>query len=101
MRENKAAEKLSVLVILKENAAMIIAIGGFIWVIYSSVILPIKNLEYQVGDILNNHLKTIQNEQVKATAERAAEADQINKANEKLVKLETILEQVLDKKTLE
>ena len=98
MVENKAEEKLRVITIIKENSAMFIAIGGFIWIIYSMVIMPIKALEFQVSDIIGNHLKTIQDEQVEATAERKAQMVILNDTSARLIKIETLLEQIFDKK---
>jgi len=93
--ENKAAEKLRIIDTIKENAAMCIAIGGFVWLLYSMVIMPIQALEYQVGDIIGNHLKTIQDEQVTATAERKAQSILITNTNDRLIKIETLLDEKL------
>lgn len=91
--ENKALEKFRIQNVLKENATSVLAIGGFIWLIYSMVILPIKELEYNVGDIIGNHLKTIQDEQIIATAERKAQSDKLDNLSGDIIKLTTILEQ--------
>jgi hypothetical protein len=90
---NNSSEKLRVIDILKENSTMVIAIGGFVWVIYSTIIIPIKTLEYQTGDIIGNHLKTIQDEQVTATAERKSQTDKLDKLSSDLIRLTVILEQ--------
>jgi hypothetical protein len=98
MRENLAKEKLRIVDIIKENATTALVIGGFVWTLYATVILPIKNLEYQVGDIINNHIKTIQDESVTATAERKAQSEKLDKLSGEIIKLTTILEQITDKK---
>jgi hypothetical protein len=91
--ENLASEKIRIDKVIKENASSFLAIGGFVWLIYSLVITPIQRLEYSVGDILNNHLKTIQDEQVTATAERKSQTEQLNLLSNEITKLTTILEQ--------
>jgi hypothetical protein len=96
-----AAEKLRVIDILKENATSVLVIGGIVWTLYSTVILPIKNLEYQVGDIINNHIKTIQDEQVIATTERKEQSDKMDKLSGEIIRLTTVLEQITDKKLTE
>jgi hypothetical protein len=88
MRKTDAAEKLRVIDILKENATMVIAIGGFVWMIYSFVLLPLKNMEFQMSDVLNNHLKTIQDEQIAASTERKEQRELLNIMNENLVRLQ-------------
>ena len=92
MRENKAAEKLRIIDVIKENAALVLSVGGFVWVIFQFLIIPINALTYQVGDILNNHLKTIQDEQIVATQERKEESERIKDLSEQIVRLTTILE---------
>jgi hypothetical protein len=100
MKQSNASEKLRVIDIFKENASMVIAIGGFCWIIYSSIITPIKSLEFSVGDIIGNHLKTIQDEQVTATEERKSQTEKLDKLSGELIRLTTILEQNSDKKIL-
>lgn len=92
MKENKAEEKLRVIDIIKENAALVFSVGGFVWIIFQFVIVPINQLQYQMGDILNNHIKTIQDNLIIATAEREAEAKQINALSEQIIRLQTIIE---------
>ena len=94
--ENKASEKLRIDKVIKENATAVLSIGGFVWLIYSMVIMPIQQLKYDVGNIINNHLETIQNEQTIATAERKAQSEQLNNLTNELVRLSTILEQTGD-----
>lgn len=83
-----AKEKLRVIDIIKENSAMVVAIGGFVWLIYSAIIIPLKELEYSVSDILNNHLKSIQDEQISATTERKEQRELIMNLNESVIRLE-------------
>lgn len=98
--ENKASEALRITKIFKENIATVITIGGFMWLLFSNVVKPIQQLEYSVGDIIGNHLKTIQDEQVVATAERKAQTDKLDKLSGELIRLTTILEQTGDLKQL-
>lgn len=92
MKEQIAKEKLRIIDVIKENAGMVITIGGIIWAIYSLIILPIKQLEYQTGDIINNHLKTIQDEQIQASAERKEQGVKILELNNQIIKLQTLIE---------
>jgi hypothetical protein len=92
MKEQVAKEKLRIIDVIKENAGMVITIGGIIWAIYSLVILPIKQLEYQVGDIINNHLKTIQDEYIVASQERKEQGEMIRELNNQIVRLQTLIE---------
>mgnify|MGYP001446284362 CR=1 FL=1 len=97
--QKQAAEKLRVIDILKENATMVLAIGGFMYMIFSYVILPIKNLDYQVNDIIGNHLKTIEDEQIIATEERRQQGDALEANNIRLTRIEVLLEQLVDTKS--
>ena len=90
---NNASEKLRVIDILKENSTMVLAIGGFVWIIYSTIIMPIAQLQYQTGDIINNHIKTIQDEMISATTERKIQTDKLDKLNSDLIRIITIMEQ--------
>lgn len=87
-----AKEKLRIIDVIKENAALAVTIGGFIWVLISMVILPIKQLEYQVGDIINNHLKTIQDEYTVASQERKEQGEMIKELTAQVIRLQTLLE---------
>lgn len=98
--QNKAEEKLRIIDTIKENASMIIIIVGVIWAIVQTIIIPLKSLEFGQNDILNNHLKTIQDEMIVATQERKVQGEKIDALNSQLVRLETILEQESDKKIL-
>ena len=92
IKENIAEEKLRVLDIIKDNAMTFIFITSIVWSMVSFVIIPIKQLEYSVDAILNNHLKTIQDEQVRATVERKEQKELMIDIQKELVKLQTILE---------
>ena len=92
VKENIAKEKLRIIDTLKENAALVISVGGFVWLIFQFVIIPLNQLQYQVGDILNNHIKTIQDNLIIATAEREAESKQIAALSEQIVRLQTLIE---------
>jgi hypothetical protein len=89
---DNSAEKLRVIDIIKENAGMVISIGGFVWLIFQFLIIPVMKLEYDVGDILNNHLKTIQDQMTIATTERDAQGKQLTALSEQMVRLSTLLE---------
>lgn len=92
MKENKAAEKLRIIDTIKENAALVLSVGGFVWMIFQFVIVPLNNLQYQVGDILNNHLKTIQDETTEAKTERQLQREQLQAVSEQIVRLTTLIE---------
>jgi hypothetical protein len=92
MKENIAKEKLRVIDTIKENAALVISVGGFVWLIFQFIIIPLNALQYQVGDILNNHLKTIQDSETRATAEREAQGKQLTALSEQIIRLQTIME---------
>ena len=91
MRPKEAEEKLRVMDIIRENAALVLSIGGFVYIIFQFVIIPINNLQYQVGDILNNHLKTIQDALVSEAALREQETEKMDEMAKEIVKLETLL----------
>lgn len=91
VKENIAEEKLRVIDIIKENATTLIFITGIVWSIVSFVVLPIKQLEFSVSTILNNHLKTIQDEQIRATIERKEQKEISIEIQKELVKLQTII----------
>lgn len=88
MKENKAEEKLRIVNAIRENATSVLAIGGFVWLLYSFIIIPIKTLEFATSDIINNHLKTIQDEQMVATTERSAQTAQLNALSESIIRLQ-------------
>lgn len=92
VKENLAKEKLRVMDIIKENAGLVISVGGFVWLIFQFVIIPIKSMEFNMNDILNNHLKTIQTEMTTATAEREEQSKQIQMLSEQIVRLTTLIE---------
>ena len=72
MKEIQAEEKLRVVDIIKENAVSFITIGGLVWVLFSYVILPIQKMQFQISNILDNHLATIETEIIEAKTEREA-----------------------------
>jgi len=90
--ENISAEKLRILDVIKENAMTFIFIAGLMWSVISFVVLPIKQLEYSVGTILNNHLKTIQDHQIIATQERKQSTEVILQIQKELIKIQVHLE---------
>ena len=92
MRENLAKEKLRVTDIIKENAGMIITIGGFIFLMFQFVLLPIQETRFKIDNILDNHLSTIQTEMTEAKIERQAQTAQLNTLSEQIVRLSTQLE---------
>lgn len=92
MKENRAEEKLRVIDTIKENASLVIAIGGFTWLIFQFLIIPIYRLQYQVGNILDNHLATIQTELIEAKTERDAQGKQLTALSEQIIRLATQLE---------
>lgn len=89
---NQAAEKLRVIDTIKENAGLVLSIGGFVWLVFQFLILPIQQLKYQVGNILENHLATIQTELTTATAERSEQGRQLTALSEQIVRLQVLLE---------
>ena len=93
MKERVAEEKLRVIDIIKENAGAVISIGGFVYLIFQFLIMPVYKLQFQVANILDNHLATIQTELTVATAERKAQTEQLNVLQAQVIKLTTILEQ--------
>jgi hypothetical protein len=92
MKENKAEEKLRVMDIIRENTGLVISIGGFVYIIFQFVILPIYKLQYQVTNILDNHLATIQTEMTVASAEREEQGKQLTALSEQIIRLQTLLE---------
>jgi hypothetical protein len=92
MKENVAKEKLRVIDIIKENAALIVSVGGFIWLIFQFLIIPVKQMQFQMDDVLNNHLKTIQDQMVVATEERKAQGEQLNALSEQITRLTVLIE---------
>lgn len=92
MQEHEAKEKLTIIATLKENIGVVISIGGFIYLIFQFLIMPVAKLQYQVGNILDNHLATIQTELTEAKTERDIQGKQLNALSEQIVKLQTIME---------
>lgn len=92
MKENRAEEKLRVIDTIRENASLVIAIGGFTWLIFQFLIIPIYKLQFQVSNILDNHLATIQTEMTEAKTERQLQREQLTALSEQIIKLATQLE---------
>lgn len=92
MEENKAEEKLRIIETIKENVGMIISIGGFMWLIFQFVIIPMNRLQYQIENILDNHLATIQTELTEAKAERDMQGKQLTALSEQIIRLQTIMQ---------
>lgn len=90
--ENKAEEKLTIIETLKENIGVVISIGGFVYLIFQFLIMPVAKLQYQVGNILDNHLATIQTELIEAKTERDMQGKQLNALSEQIVRLSTQIE---------
>jgi hypothetical protein len=92
--EQIAKEKLRIVDVVKENAGMVITIVGLVWVLIQLIVLPIKALEYSTSDIINNHLKTIQDEQVIATEERKNQSEKLTELSNQIVRLQTLIEEM-------
>jgi hypothetical protein len=97
LTENKAEEKLRISSALKENATSIIVIAGIMFSIYQTIVLPIKQLEFGYNDTVNNHLKTVQDEQVRLSNEIKIQGESIQSLAASTVRLETLMGQILDK----
>lgn len=91
MTENEAKETLKIMDIFKNSIVQIISIIVIIWSVFSLMILPIKQLEYSVGTILNNHLKTIQDEQITSNAEIKLQGEQLDQIQNQITELSTIV----------
>jgi hypothetical protein len=92
MKETTASEKLRVIDIIRENAGLVITVGGFVWLIFQFLIIPIYKLQFDVGNILDNHLATIQTELTEAKAERDIQGKQLTALSEQIVRLQTLIE---------
>lgn len=92
MKQLTASENLGVVKIIKENAGMVISIGGFIYLMFQFIILPIYQLQFKVNNILDNHLATIQTELTEAKTERDIQGKQLTALSEQLVRLQTLME---------
>ena len=92
MQENRAEEKLRIVDTIKENVGMIISIGGFMWLIFQFVIIPMNRMQYQIENILDNHLATIQAELTEAKVERDFQGKQLTTLSEQIIKLQAIME---------
>ena len=92
MKESLAQEKFRMLDTIKENAGAVISIGGFVYLMFQFLILPIYQLQFQVDNILDNHLATIQTELTEAKAQREAQGKQLTALSEQIIRLATQLE---------
>lgn len=92
MKENIAKEKLRMIDIIRENAGMVVSIGGFVYLMFQFIILPIYQLQFKVSNILDNHLATIQTELTEAKTERDIQGKQLTALSEQLVRLQTLME---------
>ena len=92
MQENKAEEKFRIIDTIKENVGMVISIGGFMWLIFQFVIIPMNRLQYQIENILDNHLATIQTELTEAKIERDLQGKQLTTLSEQIIRLQTLME---------
>lgn len=92
MKENIAKEKLRIIDTLKENTSLVITIIGVVWIVFQFVIIPIQEMRFQINNILDNHLKTIQDQMTAATTERELQGKQLQALSEQIVRLTTILE---------
>lgn len=92
MKENISSEKLRILDAIKENAMSFIFIAGLMWSFISFVVLPIKQLEYSVGTILNNHLKTMESQQLILTEESKQQREIMTQIQKELIKVQVQLE---------
>jgi hypothetical protein len=92
MKEDYAKEKLRIIDTLKENVGMIISVGGFMWLIFQFVIIPMNQMSFQIENILDNHLATIQTELTEAKTERDFQGKQLTNLSEQIIRLQTIME---------
>ena len=92
MNEIQAEEKLRVIDIIKENSVSFITIGGLVWVLFSYVILPIQKMQFQITNILDNHLSTIQIELTEAKVERENQGKLLTSLSEQIIRLTVELE---------
>lgn len=86
--KSNAAEKLRIVDVIKENAGVVISIGGFVWLIFQFLIIPVYKLQYDVSNILDNHLATIQTQMTEAKIERTAQSKQLTELMEQIVRLQ-------------
>jgi len=93
MKENIAREKLRVIDTIKENAALVVSVGGFVFLIFQFVIMPVAKLQYDIANILDNHLATIQTELTEAKTERKIQGDLLVQLSEQIIKLQVELEE--------
>jgi hypothetical protein len=92
MKESQAREKLRIMDTIKENAGAVISIGGFVWLVFQFLVIPVYKLQFQMQNILDNHLATIQTELTTATAEREEQGKQLTALSEQIVRLQVLIE---------
>ena len=92
MKENIAKEKLRVTEIIRENAGLVLSIGGFVYLLFQFLIIPMIRLQDSVTNILDNHLATIQIELTEAKTERDMQGKQLTALSEQIVRLQTLIE---------
>jgi len=92
VKENIAKEKLRIIDTIKENTGLVLSVGGFIWLIFQFLIIPMVRLQDAVTNILDNHLATIQIELTEAKTERDIQGKQLTALSEQIVRLETLIQ---------
>ena len=92
MTQNKAAEKLRIVDVIKENTGLVLSIGGFIWLVFQFLILPMQEMRFQINNILDNHLATIQTELTSAKSERDKQGKQLITLSEQIIRLQILIE---------
>ena len=91
-KENIAEEQNRVNKYFKENFLTIIFICGITWTLIQMVIIPIKQLEWEVSNDMNNHFKTIQDNEIIATQERKEESNKIDNLTAQVIRLQAIMD---------
>lgn len=92
VKENIAKEKLRIMDTIKENAGVVLSVGGFTWLIFQFLIIPMVRLQDAVTNILDNHLATIQIELTEAKTQRDLQGKQLTALSEQIVRLQTLME---------
>lgn len=92
MKEPLAQEKLRIIDTIRENAGLVLGVGGFVWLIFQFLIIPMVRVQDAITNILDNHLATIQTELTEAKAERDLQGNQLRVLSEQIVRLQTLIE---------
>ena len=92
MKEPLAQEKLRIIDTIKENAGLVLSVGGFIYLLFQFLVIPMVRLQDAVTNILDNHLATIQVELTEAKTERDLQGKQLTALSEQIVRLQTLME---------